>query len=206
MILILQIAAGIVLGFLILQSLPRILGALRSVWRIALILGVVAGLIILGVLLESTAELREVVLFVLAAIAMLAVLVGLVRYSVRGLGYLYVRRRARIARSLRWTAFLRMLGVHPSWHTASQPDRQIAIKVGDLLFNGIWRLLIVYAIACALIAVVLSVLVGALNGKPLDQQKPFVIAALWGTAYVLPGLLFVLWINRRPRGDSDARQ
>jgi hypothetical protein len=56
MILILQIAAGIVLGFLIVQNLPRIFHVLNRIWRIALIFAALAGLIVLGLVLESARD------------------------------------------------------------------------------------------------------------------------------------------------------
>jgi hypothetical protein len=35
--------------------------------------------------------------------------------------------------------------------------------------------------------------------KPLDQQKSSVIAAVWGFAAVVTGVLLFLWISRRPK-------
>ena len=199
MILILQIAAGIVLGFLILQNLPRILHALRRAGRIALIFGTVAAVIGLGLLLEQGMGGRGSTVALLVG---LALLIAFVYYTGSGLGYLYLGQRARVARSRRWSNFLRLLGVHPSWHTSTQPRRHIADKVGGVLFMGIGLFLFFYVVATGVVAFILILATGA---YPLDQQKPSVIAAVWGTAAAIPGVLIFLWISRRPRRTTAPR-
>jgi hypothetical protein len=202
MILILQIAAGIVLGFLILQNLPRILQMLNRIWRIALTFGVLAALIILGLVLESGIKRHgKDVAVILGALAMM-VLVGVaVQYTARGLGYLYVSQRASVAASRRWTNLFRMIGVHPSWHTTNLPKAEIVTKVGDAIFTGLWKILIFYFFATIAVLLVVIQIVGAI---PLDKQKPLELAAVWIVSALVPGVLVFLWISRRRRaGPSD---
>lgn len=168
MILILQIAAGIVLGFLILQNLPRILHMLRRFARgfalIALTFAVVAALVLLALALKEHS--RDVGAIV-AVLAMLVLLMVVIQYTARGLGYLYVSQRQRVAVSRRLTNLLRMVvGVHPSWHTASLPNATIATKVGDALFTGLWLFLILYFLATtAVLPLSISIGSGIFSGR-----------------------------------------
>ena len=84
-----------------------------------------------------------------------------------------------IAASRRWTNLLRLIGVHPSWHTTTLPRAEIVAKVGDALFMGLWKFLAVYFIATFL---VLLVLIQVSGTAPLGMQKPSVVAALWTTS------------------------
>lgn len=201
MILILQIAAGIVLGFLILQNLPRILQVVRKVARVGLIWGTVIALVILmGLGAEALRGHWDEVGYVLAALAALAVLMAVVQYTARGLGYLYVWQRARIADSLRWTNLLRIIGVHPSWHTTDLPRAEIATKVGDALFTGLWKFLVFYFLASI---AVLLVLVQAIGATPLDKAKPMTAAMVWIASALVPGVFVFLWIRRGRSHSTD---
>jgi hypothetical protein len=200
MTLILQIAAGIVLGFLIIQNLPRILHVLRKVARVGLIWGIVIGLVVLLVLgAEALRGHWDEAGKILAVLAALAVLMAAIQYSARGLGYLYVSQRARVAASRRWTNLLRMIGVHPSWHTTNLPKAEIATKVGDALFTGLWKFLLFYFLASM---AVLLLLVQAIGATPLDKAKPSTAAVVWVVSALVPGVLVFLWISRRPRART----
>ena len=152
MTLILQIAAGIVLGFLVLQNLPRIRQLLIKVLQgpagIPLFWGSIIGIaVLMGWVPEAVRRHYADIGIFLFAIAWFALGIVAVRYSARGLGYLYVWQRPRVAASRVWTNLLRMIGVHPSWHTTNLPRAEIAIKVGDVLFIGLGIKLALWSLA-----------------------------------------------------------
>lgn len=189
MILILQIAAGIVLGFLVLQNLPRIRQFLIKVLQgpagAPLVWGTIIGIAVwMGWV--PTAVL-EVVGALLAGLAGAALLMVAIQYSARGLGYLYVWQRARIASSRCWTNLLRVIGVHPSWHTTDLPRAEIAIEVGDALFIGLGRFLALCSFA---LVTVLFIAIAPSFG---------VLATVVGVSLQVTGMFMLLRMGRRWR-------
>jgi hypothetical protein len=93
-----------------------------------------------------------------------------------------------------------MIGLQPSWHTTNLPTREIAIKVGDAVFLGLWKLLLFYFLASM---AVLLLLIQFIGPTPLYQQKPSVLAAVWSVCALVPGVLLFLWVSRRPRAHAS---
>jgi hypothetical protein len=184
MILILQIAAGIVLGFLILQSLPRILQVLQGPAGFPLFWGTIIGIaVLMGWVPEAVLKALGMLLGALAGAALLMVVI---QYSARGLGYLYVWQRTRVAASRRWTNLLRMIGVHPCWHTTDLPRAEIAIKVGDVLFIGLGIFLAFCCLAST--AVLVTSIVGVKNTAGIGSTLVLGIG-MWRLLRIRRGLL-----------------
>src|SRR5450631_2962478 len=130
MMLVMQIALGIVLGVLILRYL-------RQIVTIGVVGAVVVAVAVLAVLTWSAVTNHwDVAAPMLGGVAFVVLIGFAIQYSARGLGYLYVTLRPSIAPSRRWRNLLRLLGVHESWLTSEQPRPYIARVVGDALFMG----------------------------------------------------------------------
>jgi hypothetical protein len=203
MTLILQIAAGIVLGFLIVQNLPRILPLMRKA-AIAGAVGVaLVAAIVLAVLAWTAIRNHWNDLgFVLAVGAGIVLLMALVQYSARGLGYLYVALRPKLRRSATWRGLLHLFQVHESWLMTNQPPKEIARVVGDQIFRGLFRFVVLYGLGWLTSYLMIFVPIAYLLRDSATPPSSETLATVAVIAAIVPALVIYVWARRRRESDA----
>ena len=203
MILILQIAAGIVLGSVIVQNLPRILTLMRRV-SIAVVVGaaLVAAIVLAVLAWTAMRNHWNEVGFFLAFLAGLALLMAAVQYCARGLGYLYVALRPKFRRAATWRGLLHLFQVHESWLLTNKPPKEIARAVGDQLFRGLVRFLVIYLVGWLISYLVIVLPIEYLSRNSATPPNPATLAIAAAISAVVPAIVIYIWARKRRESDA----
>jgi hypothetical protein len=132
MILVLQIAAGIVLGVLAL----RYLGVIVRVAAWLAIAAAIAALAIGAYLFVTSASdsAKQAARQIAVAILIIAILVGVLQFSARGLGRLFLRCRLLLRKSPAYRRAATIAGVIDEWIFDDRTDRKFVDFVGGRIF------------------------------------------------------------------------
>jgi hypothetical protein len=189
MLLVIQVALGIVLGVLILRYLPQVLAA--GIIGIAVVAAV-----LLSILAWSFAskhlEDASVVAFIIA-------LTLSIQYSARGLGYLYIACRPRLQNYRRWRNLLNLAGIEDAWLTSDRPRAEIARAVGDRLFGGFLFFALAYFLLTMALWMPIILLVDSLLGGrlPIAYSHPTLVAIIGWSSAAVTGVALYAWLGRR---------
>jgi hypothetical protein len=196
MILIIQVALGIVLGVLILRYLPQIVkGGLVIGASLAAI-----AVVILGVVYANSHW--DVVSIALAGTAFLVLLSLIIQFTARGLGALFFAHLSDFRRSPRLQRCIRLVGIKRDLIFSDAPRDQMVKAAGDKIFVGLGIFAYLYLMAVLILWVLPGLLILKVMGEDSGTHPVVGISALV-VAVLVPPILLAFWVRRAPPNPSD---
>jgi hypothetical protein len=191
--LVLQIAAGVVLGFFVLRHWDALWRATVKLAKVVAVLGCVVTLIVGFVWLVSNH--RQEAINLGCVCLGLVVITVIVKYSARGLGHVYVKSLPYLRRSPRAQRFVWLLGASREWVNSPRTDKKFVDAVGDRLFVSIPKRL--FFSFGAMFIVAGAIILTAQHFNALPSHPPNLVynwEIIWGCCFLfVVGL--VVWCS-----------
>ncbi len=192
--LVLQIAAGIVLAVLILRNLSAVVG--MAGWLI-----VMGALIALAVVAWAFVY-KHKEMMAAAGIGIILVIVCVALplfYSVRGLGWLFVRYRPALRRSPRLQRAMSIFGVRWRDVLGIEEGKAFQEQIGGAIFFRLLCFVVLYFLVEVFAAMYVSSLIAP--GKTMAEAAPLQRSVAWLAPFLLSLVAYTVWIMRAPRGS-----
>jgi hypothetical protein len=190
--LLLQIAAGIVVGGLILRYWSELVQwGLEAGKVIAVVAGIAVVVVGFAWFFQRDPENARLILLI-------GCVAAFIKYGARGLGYGYVKCAPYLRRSPRARRAASLLGADQAWAFSDRKDRQFVDAVGDRLFLGIPLRILLAVAGVGIVAVGILSGAEAVGLIPHSTHPTMFMGTFWGcTSLVVIGA--TAWCLRAPR-------